>query len=202
MKDFLFSLRDPELTVKAVAESIMRQVIGQSDIQTALTGGRSAIETTTQELLQKTLAQYQTGVMVTQVNLRGARPPGEVADAFQDVTRARSDKETTINQAETYRSSIIPEAQGQAARLLQEAAAYKAQVVNLATGNAQRFNSVYQSYAMSKDTTSKQMYLETMESILGEATKIVIDGDGAKNATPFLPLQDMMKNTARNTTQQ
>lgn len=193
VKDFLFNIRDPSLTVKAAAESVMREVIGQTNIQSALTDGRSAIESKTHDLLQKLLAQYQIGVLVTQVNLRAARPPAEVADAFQDVTRARSDKETTINQAETYRSSILPEAQGQAARMLQEAQAYKTQVVNVATGNAERFLSVYQSYQASKETAARQMYLEAMEEILKDANKVVLDGSGARNLTPYLPVQDLLK---------
>lgn len=194
VKDFLFNIRDPERTVAAAAESVMREVIGTTDIKTALTGGRSDIEARTQEQLQKVLDQYQSGILITQVNLRGAKPPAEVADAFQDVTRARSDKETAINQAETYKSKIIPEAEGRALQMLQEADAYRQQVVNVARGNADRFTSVWQSYAQAKDVTTRQMYLETMESILRDAPKIVVD-PALKGAgvTSYLPLNELMR---------
>jgi modulator of FtsH protease HflK len=196
VKDFLFNIRKPEQTVKAAAESVMREVIGTTNIQTALTDGRSLIEQRTLELLQSLLNQYKSGVLVTQVNLRSARPPAEVADSFQDVTRARSDKETKINQAETYRSRVIPTAEGDAARKIQEAEGYKQQVVNLAKGNAERFTSVYQSYQLSRDTAAKQMYLETMESILRNANKIVIDPKG-QGVNSYLPLNELIRTPAR-----
>ncbi|MBI1272678.1 MAG: FtsH protease activity modulator HflK [Alphaproteobacteria bacterium] len=193
VKDYLFNIRDPELMVKAAAESVMRDVIGTTNIQTALTGGRSLIEQRTIEYLQKLLSQYQAGILITQVNLRSARPPAEVADAFQDVTRARSDKETAINKAETYKSRVVPEAEGEAARKIQEAEAYKKQVVNIAKGNAERFLSVYESYKLSKDTTAKQMYMDAMESILQDAHKIVIDPKNGSGTTSYLPLNELIK---------
>lgn len=195
VKDYLFNIYSPRLTIKAVAESAMREVIGQSNIQTAITTGREQIEQKTLTLLQKTLDQYQAGILVTQINLRNAMPPQEVADSFQDVTRARSDKETRINEAETYRNKIMPEAEGQAAKMLQEASAYKDQVVNQAQGNAQRFLSVYQSYQNAKDVTARQMYLETMEAILKDANKVVID-PSIKGITGYLPLQGIGKSVS------
>ncbi len=191
VKDFVFNIKDPALTVKAVAESAMREVIGQSNIQTAITSGRDKIEIKTLELLQKTLDQYQTGILVTQINLRGANAPAEVADAFQDVTRARSDKETKINQADTYRNKIIPEAEGQAARMMQEASAYKEQIVNQANGNAQRFLSVYQSYQNAREVTARQMYLDTMETVLKDSRKVIVD-PSLKGVAAFLPLGNLL----------
>lgn len=196
LKDFIFNIAEPRLTVKAVAETAMREVIGQSNIQTAITSGRDKIEQKTLQLVQKTLDQYQAGIMVTQINLRNAMPPQEVADAFQDVTRARSDRETRINEAETYRNKITPEAEGQAARMMQEAAAYKEQIVNQANGNAQRFLSVYQSYQGARDVTARQMYLETMEGLLKDANKIVLD-PSVKGVAGYLPLNNMLKNAPR-----
>ncbi len=195
VKDYLFNISSPRLTIKAVAESAMREVIGQTNIQNAITTGREQIEQKTLALLQKTLDQYQAGILVTQINLRNAMPPQEVADSFQDVTRARSDKETRINEAETYRNKIMPEAEGQATKMLQEAGAYKDQVVNQAQGNAQRFLSVYQSYQNAKDVTARQMYLETMETILRDANKVVIDPN-IKGITGYLPLQGLGRVTA------
>lgn len=196
LKDFIFNIAEPRLTVKAVAETAMREVIGQSNIQTAITSGRDKIEQKTLTLVQKTLDQYQAGIMVTQINLRNAMPPQEVADAFQDVTRARSDKETRINEADTYRNKIIPEAEGQSAKMLQEAGAYKEQIVNQANGNAQRFLSVYQSYQNARDVTARQMYLETMESILKDSNKIVVD-PSIKGIAGYLPLNGIGKNLPR-----
>jgi modulator of FtsH protease HflK len=196
LKDFIFSIAEPRLTVKAVAETAMREVIGQSNIQTAITSGRDKIEQKTLALVQKTLDQYQAGIQVTQINLRNAMPPQEVADAFQDVTRARSDKETKINEAETYRNKIIPDAEGQSAKMLQEAGAYKEQVVNQSTGNAQRFLSVYQSYQNARDVTARQMYLETMETVLKDADKIIVD-PSIKGITGYLPLNNLVKTVPR-----
>lgn len=198
LKDFIFNIAEPELTVKAVAETAMREVIGQSNIQTAITTGRDKIEQRTLELIQKTLDQYQAGIQVTQINLRNAMPPAEVADSFQDVTRARSDKETRINEADTYRNKILPDAEGQSARMLQEAGAYKEQIVNQANGNAQRFLSIYQSYQNAREVTSRQMYLETMESVLKDANKIVID-PSVKGIAGYLPLNGLNKNQVRST---
>lgn len=191
VKDYVFRVKEPRTTVKAVAESAMREIIGQTSIQTAITTGRAEIEMKTLELMQKILDQYQTGVQVTQVNLRASMPPAEVADAFQDVTRARSDKETKINQADTYRNNIVPEAEGQAAKMLQEAGAYKEQIVNQAQGNAQRFISVYQSYQGAREVTAKQMYLETMETVLQGANKLVVD-PSLKGVSTYLPLQNIL----------
>ncbi|MBP7252099.1 MAG: FtsH protease activity modulator HflK [Alphaproteobacteria bacterium] len=196
LKDFVFNIAEPQLTVKAVAETAMREVIGQSNIQTAITSGRDKIEQKTLELVQKTLDQYQAGIMVTQINLRNSMPPQEVADAFQDVTRARSDKETRINEADTYRNKIIPDAEGQSSKMLQEAGAYKEQIVNQANGNAQRFLSVYQSYQNARDVTARQMYLETMEHILKDANKVVVDPN-IKGIAGYLPLNGIGKNVPR-----
>lgn len=190
---FLFKIREPEVTVKKAAESAMREVIGRTDLQPALTEARQQIETSTRQLLQAMLDDYEAGIEVTQVQLQKADPPAPVIDAFNDVQRARSDRERARNEAEAYRNDIIPRARGEAERLIQEASAYREQVVSLAQGDAERFRKVQEAYAQSKDVTAKRMYLETMEEILRGANKIIIDGNAqnAQGVVPYLPLNQL-----------
>lgn len=194
---YLFNVRDPEGTVKVAAESAMRDIVGQTPIQSALTEGRGIIETKTRELLQKLLDSYKTGIEITQVQLLKADPPAQVIDAFNDVQRAKADQERSRNEAEAYRNDIIPRARGEAERLLQEAAAYKEQVVNLAQGEAGRFTSVATAYALAKDVTARRLYLETMEQVLRGTNKVIIDssGQGGQGVVPYLPLPELLKKT-------
>ncbi len=194
---FLFNVRDPEGTVKVAAESAMRDIVGQTPIQSALTEGRAVIETKTRDLLQKLLDGYKTGIEITQVQLLKADPPAQVIDAFNDVQRAKADQERSRNEAEAYRNDIIPRARGEAERLLQEAAAYKEQVVNLAQGEAGRFTSVANAYALSKDVTARRLYLETMEQVLRGTNKVIIDSgaQGGQGVVPYLPLPELLKKT-------
>lgn len=209
---FLFKIRDPESTVKKAAESAMREVIGRTELQPALTEARQQIETQTKALLQAMLDEYESGVEVTQVQLQKADPPAPVIDAFNDVQRARSDRERLRNEAESYRNDIIPRARGEAERLIQEASAYREQVVSLANGDAQRFAKIYQAYSLSKDVVSQRMYLETMEEILKNTPKIIIGteaagaggttgggavGSGAgTGVVPYLPLNQLIPSWA------
>ncbi|MGR0186315.1 FtsH protease activity modulator HflK [Azospirillum aestuarii] len=188
--EYLFKIRDPEATVKKAAESAMREVIGRTDLQPALTEARQQIETSTRQLLQAMLDDYEGGIEVTQVQLQKADPPSPVIDAFNDVQRARADRERARNEAEAYRNDVIPRARGDAERLIQEASAYREQVVSLAQGDADRFRKVYDAYSTAKDVTAKRMYLETMEEILSGANKVIIDGNaqGAQGVVPYLPL--------------
>ena len=172
---FLFNIRAPEKTVGDAAESAMREVIGKTDAEYARAEGRLDVETRTQELLQTILDEYGAGVQITQVQLQKVDPPEAVIDAFRDVQRARADLERAINEAEAYANSIIPIARGEAAQIVQEANAYKAEVVARAEGDAERFLSVYESYKVARDVTVQRIYLETMEAILKNMTKIVID---------------------------
>jgi len=187
---YLFKVRDPEMTVKKAAESAMREVIGRTELQPALTEARQQIETSTLQLLQHMLDEYQTGVQVTQVQLQKSDPPAPVVDAFNDVQRARSDRERLRNEAEAYRNDIIPRARGDAERLIQEAQAYREQVVSLAQGDAARFLSVYQAYSQSKDVITRRMYLETMEQVMRGTHKVIIDTgvQGGAGVMPYLPL--------------
>ncbi len=191
--DFLFNVQGPETTVKAVAESAMREVIGQSNIGPILTGARQKIETAVQNLMQGMLDNYGAGILVQQVQLQKVDPPTQVIDAFRDVQAARSDLERLQNEAETYANRVVPEAKGRAAKILQDAQAYRAQTVADATGQASRFTQVYEQYKKAPDVTRQRMYLETMERILGGTDKTIIDTgkNGGPGVVPYLPLTSL-----------
>ena len=201
---FLFNLRDPAGAVQFAAESAMREVIGQTPIQVALTEGRQVVEDRTNEQLQALLDEYEAGITIRRVQLLKVDPPAEVVDAFNDVQRARADRERLRNEAEAYRNSIIPQARGEAERLLQEAEAYKEEITNRSEGDAARFDSVYQAYSVAKDVTTERIYLETMEEVLGNVNKVIIGTEGGPGVVPYLPLPEiqnrMRDNAASGTT--
>ena len=189
---YLFNIRDPEGTVKVAAESAMREIIGQTQIQSALTEGRTQIEIKVRDHLQRLLDSYHAGIRVSQVQLLKSDPPAAVVDAFNDVQRAKADQERLRNEAEGYRNDIIPRARGEAQRLVQEAEAYKEQVTNLAEGDAKRFVSVYEAYKQAQDVTTRRMYLETMEEVLKNAHKVIIDPNAkGQGVVPYLPLPEL-----------
>lgn len=195
--DYLFNVQSPEGTVKAVAESAMRQVIGRSNIQAILTGARQNIETAVQEAMQKTLDDYGAGVVVQQVQLQKVDPPTQVLDAFRDVQAARSDLERAQNEAQTYANRVVPEARGRASKTLQDAEAYREQTVAEAKGQASRFSQVYEQYKKAPDVTRQRMYLETMERIFGGTDKTIIDtGESSPGVVPYLPLNDIRPRAA------
>jgi modulator of FtsH protease HflK len=191
--DYLFNVQNPEGTVKAVAESAMRAVIGRSNIQAILTGARQNIETAVQQLMQKTLDDYGAGVQVQQVQLQKVDPPAQVLDAFRDVQAARSDLERAQNEAQTYANRVVPEARGRAAKAIQDAEAYREQTVADATGQASRFTQISQQYKKAPDLTRERMYLETMEQVLGATDKTIIDtgAQGGSGVVPLLPLGNL-----------
>jgi membrane protease subunit HflK len=191
--DYLFNVQNPEATVKAVAESAMREVIGQSNIQPILTGARQNIETAVQALLQKTLDDYGAGIQVQQVQLQKVDPPAQVIDSFRDVQAARSDLERLQNEAETYANRVVPEARGRASRIIQDAEAYREQTVADANGQTSRFLQIYDQYKKAPSVTRERMYLETMEHILGAADKTIIDTGPAAGpgVVPYLPLNNL-----------
>jgi len=193
-KDFLYSVRDPEDTIAMVAASTMREIIGQTNIQPALTDARTKIQSDARILMQKLLDEYNAGVTINNVQLQKVDPPAAVVDAFNDVQRARQKKEELRNLAEAYRNDIIPRAKGEAEKMRQAAEAYKQQIVSQATGDASRFNSVYAAYKNSPDVTSERMYLETMEEVI-KNTKTFIMGNKDSNVLPYLPLNDLKKET-------
>jgi membrane protease subunit HflK len=187
--DYLFNIQNPEGTVKAVAESAMREVVGRSNIGPILTGARQTIETAVQGLMQKTLDDYGAGIVIQQVQLQKVDPPTQVIDAFRDVQAARSDLERAQNEAQTYANKIVPEARGRAAKITQDADAYKSQTVADAKGQTSRFLQVYDQYKKAPDVTRRRMYLETMEHVLGSTDKTIIDtGAGGPGVVPYLPL--------------
>jgi len=189
---FLFNVRDPEATVKAVAESVMREIIGKTPIVEATTEGRGAIELAAREQAQQILDEYGAGVLVNQVQLQKVDPPNEVIDAFRDVQRAQADRERAQNEAETFANDILPRARGEAERILQEAQAYRQEVVARADGDAQRFVSVYDEYVKARDVTTRRIYLETMEDVLRDMNKVVIDGAASgSGVVPYLPLPEL-----------
>jgi membrane protease subunit HflK len=188
--DFLFNVESPENTVKAVGESVMRAVIGHSNIQAILTGARQSIETAVQEQMQKTLDDYGAGVVVQQVQLQRVDPPTQVIEAFRDVQRASSDLERAQNEAQTYANRVVPEARGGAAKILQDAEAYREQTVAEAKGQASRFSQVYEQYKKAPDVTRQRIYLETMERVLGGTDKTIIDTgrQSSPGVVPYLQL--------------
>ena len=192
--DYLFNIQNPEGTVKAVAESAMREVIGRSEIQPILTGARQTIENAVQELMQRTLDHYGAGILVQQVQLQKVDPPSQVIDAFRDVQAARADLERSINEAQTYANRVVPEARGRVAQITQAAEAYKQQTVAEATGQTARFLKIYGEYKKAPDVTRERMYLETMERILGGTEKIILDsGVGGSSVVPYLPLNELTR---------
>ena len=190
--DYLFNIQNPEGTVKAVAESAMREVIGRSDIEPILTGARQVTETAVQNLMQKTLDHYGAGIDITQVQLQKVDPPKQVIDAFRDVQAARIDLDRSVNEAQTYANRVVPQARGRVAQVTQAAEAYKQQTVAEATGETSRFVQIYDQYKKAPDVTRERMYLETMEKVLGNTDKIIIDsGKNGTGVVPYLPLQQL-----------
>jgi len=195
---FLFKIQSPVVTVKAAAETAMREVIAKSKLQSILTEGRSKIEIETQEIAQSLLDEYESGIQITQVQTQKADPPDEVIDAFRDVQAARADMERSKNEAQAYQNDVIPRARGEAAKILQEAEAYKKQVVAAAEGEASRFVAIYNEYAKAKQVTQERMYLETMERVLADIDKVIIDRK-AGGVVPYLPLPELSKKKGSDT---
>ena len=191
--DYLFNIQNPEGTVKAVAESAMREVVGKSTIQPILTGARDATQQAVQELMQKTLDNYGSGILVQQVQMQRVNPPAQVIESFNDVQNAKIDFERLQNQAQTYANQVVPDAKGRAAQILQVAEGYKQQAVAEAKGQSARFLKVYDEYKKAPDVTRQRIYLETMERVLGGSEKLVYDGGGAsgQSIVPYLPLSEL-----------
>jgi membrane protease subunit HflK len=187
---YLFNIRDPDATVKSAAESAMREVVGETPIAQALSEGRGKIETDTQHLLQSILDSYGAGIELTQLQLLKVDPPSPVIDAFRDVQRALADRERLRNEAESYRNDIVPRARGDAVRIKQEAEAYRQEIIARAQGDSDRFLSVYKAFKVSQDVTQQRLYLETMEEILKNSNKVIIDksAQGESGVLPYLPL--------------
>jgi membrane protease subunit HflK len=191
--DYLFNIQNPEGTVKAVAESAMREIVGQSDIEPILTEARAKTEAAVQDLMQRVLDSYGAGVQVTQVQLQKVDPPTQVIDSFRDVQASRADQERLQNEAEAYANRIIPEARGEAERILQSAQGYRDQVIAESQGEADRFVKVYEEYKKAPDVTRKRMFIDTMEKVLGNTDKVIIDSKSGPGVIPYLPLPEFSK---------
>ena len=192
--NFLFKLRNPETTVKDMSESVMREVVGQRDLQFLLTEGRQEVEQVVRNGLQEILDSYESGVLVQSVQLQSVDPPDQVIDAFDEVQRARQDKDRLVNEANTYLNKIVPNARGEAAKLVESAKAYKEQVVKQAEGVAQNFIDVYNSYKDAKEVTRRRIYLETLREVLEGKNKIILDDTGSgQGVVPYLPLNELNK---------
>ena len=188
-KDYLFNMRSPDVTVRVAAQSVLREIVGQSEMQPIITGDRGKVEDETKAELQKVLDEFGSGIQIVRVKLQKADPPKQVVDAFNEVQRAKADMERFKNEAEAYRNEVLPKARGEAAKRLQDAQAYKEAVVNKARGDAERFLSVYNAYKQGKEITAKRMYLETMEGVLTNSKKVILDPSAkGGNVLPILPL--------------
>ena len=192
---FLFNVEQPPQTIKAVAESVMREIIGKTPIQDALTEGRQRIEIEAQNKLQTVLDGYGAGVSIEQVKLTRVDPPAAVIDSFRDVQKAQADRERKRNEAEAYQNDIVPRARGEAERMFQEAQAYREEIIAKAKGEASRFLAVYNEYKQAKDVTRERIYLETMEKIMSGMNKVIIDGEAGSGVVPYLPLPEIQKKT-------
>jgi membrane protease subunit HflK len=191
---YLFNVRDPENTIKLASESAIRETIGKTDLEEALTVGRVRVEEQTRTLLQQIMDGYESGVFIAEVKMQKVDPPRDVIDAFNDVQRARQDRDRSQNEALAYRNDIIPRAKGEAERQVLQARAYKDRVTKEAEGEAERFNSIYNSFLTAKDVTTRRLYLETMQEILAKSDKIIMEQNAQGNGVvPYLPLPEVQK---------
>ena len=191
-EDYLFEIKGQENTIKKVAESAIREVVGQTEMFTIITTGRAKISAKVKDIIQKNLDEYNSGVNIKQVLIQKAEVHPDVQHAFQDVQSAKQDAENTENIARAYREKILPEARGQATKLRQEAEAYRQSQIAKATGDAERFTSIYKAYLEGKDVTKERIFIETMEDVLGNAEKIIIDSkSGGQGVVPYLPLNEL-----------
>jgi len=193
--DYLFKIRDPDITLRQATESAIREIIGKSKMDFVLTEGRAQIADDVHLLIQKILDRYETGLLITSVNMQDAQPPDQVQAAFEDAVKAREDNERLKNEAQAYANDILPRANGKAARIVQEANGYKEKVIAEADGETSRFKQVYREYKKAPEVTRKRLYLETFENIMETTNKVVVDVKGG-NSLFYLPL-DKITGTSR-----
>jgi membrane protease subunit HflK len=198
-KKYLFQVKDPDDTVKAVAESAIREVIGQTALQDILTTGRSKVQSDTEDLMQHILDSYDAGITVVEVQVRSANPPPDVIPAFQDVASAQQVADSAVNEANAYRNKVVNEAKGDAAKIVQSAQGYREQVVREAQGDADRFNLVYDQYRRAPAVTRERLYIETMERVLSKSNKVIVDTHGA--TAPIILPPDVFRPRTDNSAQ-
>jgi membrane protease subunit HflK len=192
-EDFLFKIQDQENTIKKVAESAIREAVGQTQMFPIITTERDAVANKARDIIQRNLDEYHSGVNITQVLIQQAEVHPEVQSAFQDVQSAKQDAEDVQNRARAYREDILPKARGMAIQMVQEAQGYKESAIARSTGDAQRFNDIYKAYLNGEDVTKQRMYIETMEKVLGGAQKIILDDKGGQGVVPYLPLDEIKR---------
>lgn len=193
---YLYLIADVEGTIKKTAEAAMREVIGKSRIDEALTVGKAQIQNETHDLIQKTLDDYQSGVQIMNVQLQDVNPPQQVEAAFKDVASAKEDREKLINQAQSYRNDIIPKAKGKAAEVVNEAEGYAKSRLARAEGEASRFTQTLKEYRQAENVISKRIYIETMEEVLTNVDKVIMDSSASGNVLPYLPLERLRNSPA------
>ncbi|WP_425407791.1 FtsH protease activity modulator HflK [Hyphococcus sp.] len=191
---FTFNIDDPEALVRMTGEAAMREIVGRNTLDYVQTDGRTEVASQTQELMQNALNSYQAGIQVERVNLTLAEPPtSDVNEAFRDVQAAEQNQATAIQQARQYTNQVVPEARGQAQRILEEAGAYAAERTADARGQAARFNEIYSEYAQAPEVTRQRMYLETVERVLGDMDKIIVEEGAGSGVVPYLPLDQVRR---------
>ncbi len=192
-KDYLFNVRDPEGMVRQVAESAMREVVGRRPAQDIFRDDRAGIADEVRNIVQQTLDQYGAGIQINTVNIEDVAPPREVADSFDEVQRAEQDEDRFVEEANKYSNRILGAARGEAAQILEDAAGYKNRVVEESKGEAQRFISVYNEYSKAPEVTRKRLFLETMEKVLGDSDKVIVEQGSGQGVIPYLPLPEINK---------
>jgi membrane protease subunit HflK len=190
---YLFNLRDGPQTVRAVSESAMREIVAGSQLAPLLNRDRASTALRARELIQETLDSYQSGINIVRVNLDKVDPPAEVIDSFRDVQAAEQERVRLQQEADAYANRVLAEARGQSAQLLEQAEGYRAQVVNEAQGEASRFSAVLAEYELAPEVTRRRLYIETLEKVLGDVDKIILDenGQGGQGVVPYLPLNEL-----------
>jgi len=190
-KDYLFNVRDPDLTLRQATESAVREIVGKNKLDFVITEGRVAVSAGVGELIQKILDSYSTGITVVNLNMQDAQPPEQVQQAFDDAIKAREDKQRSINEAEAYSNDVLPKARGKAARVVQEAKAYQAEVVAHAEGKTERFLKVLSEYKKAPKVTRERLYLDAMEEVMASSNKVMVDVKGGNNLM-YLPLDKII----------
>ena len=194
LQDFVLNVDNPEISLQQSTESALRHVVGSTAMDQVLTEGREVLAVEVQERLQRFLDMYRTGITVTQVNVQNAQAPREVQESFDDVIRAREDEQREKNQAETYANGVIPEARGQAQRLREEANGYRDEMISRAEGEADRFTKLVAEYRKAPEITRQRLYLDTMQEVLSNSSKVLLTGDQGQNSLLYLPLDKMLEN--------
>lgn len=192
LQDFVLNVDQPEVSLQHATDSAVRHVVGSTEMDQVLTEGRELMASEVKERLQRFLDTYRTGIVVTQVNVQSAAAPREVQEAFDDVIRAREDEQREKNQAETYANGVVPEARGQAQRLIEDASGYRDEVISRAEGEADRFTALVTEYRKAPEVTRERLYLDTMQELMGNTSKVLVTGDKGQNNMLYLPLDKML----------